>query len=92
MAGTDQAGSAAERSYPTPKVRGSNRVRHAAMAQEWPRVATPLQRSGVVAEKSNPMFKEQRLHGCRRAKRSYYTFRVRRGISSKVRSSGCALL
>ena len=36
--------------------------------------------------------KEQRLRGSRRAERSYSTFKVRRGNSSKVRSSSCALL
>ena len=41
--------------------------------------------------------KEWRLPGHRRAKRSYSTFKVRRGAvrrypSSKVRSSSCALL
>ena len=29
--------------------------------------------------RSNPTSKEQQLHGCRRAKRSYSTFKVRRG-------------
>ena len=43
------------------------------------------------------MSKEQSLCGFRRAKRSYSTFKVRMGDvrrypSSKVRSSGCALL
>ena len=41
---------------------------------------------------NNPSSKEWRLHGCRRAERSYSTFKVRRGNSPKVRSSGCALL
>ena len=31
-----------------------------------------------MAERSNPMSKERWLHGCRRAKRSYSTFKVRR--------------
>ena len=38
------------------------------------------------------MSKEWRLCGYRRAKRSYSTFKVRMGDSSKVRSSGCTLL
>ena len=45
------------------------------------------------------MSKEQWLRGCRRAKRSYSTFTVRRGgheeiplVQGRVRSSGCALL
>ena len=36
-------------------------------------------RSGAAAERSNPMSKEQRLRGHRRAERSYSTFKVRRG-------------
>ena len=32
-----------------------------------------------MAERSNPTSKEQQLRKCRRAKRSYYTFKVRRG-------------
>ena len=38
------------------------------------------------------MSKEQCLCGCRRAERSYSTFKVRRDDLSKVRSSGWALL
>ena len=48
-------------------------------------------RSGAAAERSNPTSKEWRLHGLRRAKRSYAMFKIRRGDSSKVRISGCAL-
>ena len=59
---------------------------------QWPREATLRLRSGVAAERSNPTSKEQWLHGCRRAERSYSTFKVRRGDSSKARSSGCTLL
>ena len=58
---------AANRSYPTPKVRAEvERSYH-----------TP--RSGKVAERSNSMSKEQRLHRHRRADRRYSTFKVRRG-------------
>ena len=32
-----------------------------------------------AAERSNPTSKEWWLHGCRRAERSYSTFKVRRG-------------
>ena len=46
----------------------------------------------MAAKRSNPTFKERWLRGCRRAERSYSMFMVRRGDSSKVRSSGCALL
>ena len=36
------------------------------------------------AERSNPMSKERWLRGCRRAKRSYSTFKVRRGSSEEI--------
>ena len=49
------------------------------MVQERPRGATACPRSGAVAERSNTMSKEQWLCGCRRAKRSCSTFKVRRG-------------
>ena len=55
-------------------------------------------RPGSVAERSNPTSKERWLHRCRRAERSYSTFKVGAGAAvrryplSKVRSSGCALL
>ena len=41
--------------------------------------ATPCPRSGVAPEGSSPTSKERWLHGCRRAERSYSTFKVRRG-------------
>ena len=51
-----------------------------ARGQGWrPRGATTRRRSGEPAERSNPMSKERRLHRHRRAKRSYSTFKVRRG-------------
>ena len=43
------------------------------------RGATTRLRSGAAAERSNPKSKKWRLHRCRRAKRSYSTFKVRRG-------------
>ena len=42
-------------------------------------MATTPPRSGDVAERSNPMFKELQLCRCRRAERSYSMFKVRRG-------------
>ena len=48
--------------------------------QGWrPTGATPCPKSGAVAERNNPMSKERRLCGHRRAERSYSTFKVRRG-------------
>ena len=37
-----------------------------------------------MAERSKPMSKEQWLSGCRRAKRSYSTIKVRRGSGEEV--------
>ena len=37
-----------------------------------------------MAEKSNPMFKDHQLLGRRRAKRSYSTFKVRRGDGEEI--------
>ena len=37
-----------------------------------------------MAERSNPMSKEWWLRGCRRAKRSYSTFKVRRGSREEI--------
>ena len=42
----------AERSYPLPKVRGGDRERQAATAQERPRGATPRPRSGAAAKRT----------------------------------------
>ena len=74
-----RSGAVAKRSYRTSEVRGSGRECQAAMAQECPRGATQRPRSGVAAERSNTMSKEWWLCGCWRAKRSYSTFKVRRG-------------
>ena len=41
-------------------------------------------RSGEAAERSNPMFKEPQLHRQRRAKRSYSTFKVKRGGPEEI--------
>ena len=38
----------------------------------------------MVAERSNPMSKEWSLCRCRRAERSYSTFKVRRGGSEEI--------
>ena len=38
----------------------------------------------MVAERSNPTSKEWRLHGLRRAKRNYSTFKVRRGSCEEI--------
>ena len=54
------------------------------MAKERPRGATTCPRSGEAAERSNPTAKDQRLHGCRRAERSYSTFKVRRGGCEEI--------
>ena len=38
----------------------------------------------MVAERSNPMSKERWLHGRRKVKRSYSTFKVRRGSHEEI--------
>ena len=50
------------------------------------------ERSGAEAKGSYPTSKERQLGRCKRAERRYSTFKVRSDNSSKVRSSGCALL
>ena len=74
----------AERSYPSPKVRGSDQKCQAAMAQEWHRGATACLRSGEAAKRSKPTSKERWLHRCTRAERSYSTFKVRRGGCEEI--------
>ena len=63
---------ATERSYPT-HVQGQRS-----------RGGTPGLRSGAAAERSYPMFKEQRLHGRRRVERSYPMFKVRSGGHEEI--------
>ena len=46
--------------------------------------APPCPSSGLAAERSNPMSKEQQLWGRRRAERSYSTFKVRRGGHEEI--------
>ena len=67
MPGCDGAGMA-KRNYPTSEARGAG-----------PEELPPPAKVGAVAERSNSMSKEQRLHGCRRVERSYSTFKVRMG-------------
>ena len=87
----------AERSYPSPKVRGSDRECETMSAQERPRGATPCPRSGPrpggatprprsgeAEERSNPTSKERWLRGRRRAERSYSTFKVRRSGREEI--------
>ena len=66
------------------EVRGGSRDCQAATAQERPREATPQPRSGAAAERSNPTSKEWWLRRCRRAKRSYSKFKVRRGGREEI--------
>ena len=54
------------------------------MVQERPRGATPCLRSGVAAGRSYPTSKKWRLHGHRMAKRSYTTFKVRKGGCEEI--------
>ena len=68
----------AESSYPTPKVRGGDLERQAAMVQEQPKEAIPCPRSGATAKRSYPTSKEWQLCRYRRVGRSYSIFKVRR--------------
>ena len=49
-----------------------------------PREANTCPRSGEGAKRSNPMSKEQQLHGHRRAKKSYSKSKVRRGGPEEI--------
>ena len=73
-------------SYPTSKVRGGGRDKlpHALGQGQRLRGATPRPRSGAVAERSNSMSKEWLLCRLSRAKRSYSTFKVRRGGGEEI--------
>ena len=77
---------AAERSYPLPKVRGSDReeLPHVRGQRRRLRWATPRLRSGEAAKRSSPTSKEWWLWGLRRAKRSYSMFKVRRGSREEI--------
>ena len=71
--------------YPKSEVRGGGR-----------KEATPRPRSGEVAERSNPMSKEQWLRRHRRAERSYSMFKVRRadlvqGKEQRLHFAGAAV-
>ena len=44
----------------------------------------PTPEVGAAAQRSNPTSKERWLCGCRRAKRSYSTFKVRRGGPDEI--------
>ena len=41
-------------------------------------------KSGAAAKRRNPTSKEWRLRGCRRAERSYSTFKARRGSLEEI--------
>ena len=75
---------AAERSYTTSEMRDGSRELQVGTAQERPRGATSCPRSGAAARRSYPTSKEQQLPGHRRAKRSYSTFKVRRGSPEEI--------
>ena len=74
----------AARSYPTSEVRGGGKECQAATVQELPRGANPRPKLGVAAGRSNPRSKERWLRSCRRAKRRYFAFKVRRGGNEEI--------
>ena len=76
---------------------GEQESEKAGLQGRRPRRATPLQRSGAAAERSNPTSKERLLRGAGGLRGAIPRptsggAAVRRYPSSKVRSSGCALL
>ena len=77
---TSEVKAVAERSYRMPEVRGGSQdeLPHTQDQGWWWRGATPNMRSGAVAERSNSMSKEWRLHGCRRAERSFTSLPIKR--------------
>ena len=77
---------AAEKSYPTSNVRGGGReeLQHTQGQGQPPRQATPCPRSGAAAGRSNPTSKEWQLSRRRRTKRSYSTFKVRKGGGEEI--------
>ena len=64
--------------------RGREELPHVRGQGRRPKGATPHLRSGAAPERSNPRSKERQLHGRRRAKRSYSTFKVRRDGREEV--------
>ena len=66
------------------KVKSGRRESQAVMEQARQRGATPRPRSGAAAEGSNPTSKEWRLHGHRKAERSYCMFKVRKGSGEEI--------
>ena len=59
-------------------------------------ISVPYNEKGIffghIMKRTSFPSKERWLCGCRRAERSYSTFKVRRSNSSKVRNCGCPLL
>ena len=73
----------AERSYPTSKVRGGSQE-ELPTSEVRPGGAIPHPRPGVAAGRSYTTSKEWWLCGCRRAERSYSTFKVSRGGGEEI--------
>ena len=98
--GCNSAHSAAERSYPTSEVRASGRECQAETAQEQPRGATPLPRSGAAAERRYPAWKVRaaaksaRLRQCRSRRKELPHVQGQEwqpgGATPHPRSGGCA--
>ena len=76
-----RSGPAAERSYPTSKVRSSSQeeLPHVQGQEQQPRGVTPCPRSGVAGQEEIPHIqgKEQRLHFAGAAIKRYPTSKVR---------------
>ena len=79
-----RSGAADKRSYSRPEVNGGGGEELPHNRGEGRRLGVPGCNATRVAERSYPMSKERWLRGHRRAKRSYSTFKVRRGGGEEV--------
>ena len=66
------------------KEEGREELLHLQGQEGQPRGDTPCLKPGAAARRSYPISKKQWLRGSRRAKRSYSTFKVRRGVSEEI--------
>ena len=74
-----------ERSYHTPKVRGSGWEELPTLeVRALPGRSYSMPEVKGAVQRNNPTSKERRQPGRRRAKRSYSTFKVRKGSSEKI--------
>ena len=75
-----------QRGVPMTRVRSHSReeIPNVQGQEWWPRGVTPLPRLGAMSERTYPTSKKRWLHGHRKAKRSYSTYKVRRGSHEEI--------